>query len=515
MSRPDCGHETDGPLRRTCCHLLDHGELDFYWRFTGQGVAYDLICVHCQKNLDGVEANLRTTCLECFEAMRNRGDRSGFVGQPGIVERESSLSFRHSTVRLSGSLEGRILDIQPVPSLDRNLWIAITQAGQLYRLDLDDQSFVPLCRLSGSNVDLAADVSLTLSTNGRMAAVVNTRGRHGVVVDLDSGKQTMPLDRGDYHEEHCNFPVAFFENQGRLLLVHGTDWNRLEISDPATGTRFTERSPTSYQQGQERPEHYLDYFHCGLTVSPNQQYIADNGWVWHPVGVVATWSLTRWLHENVWESEDGKSKKDLCGRDFWDGPLCWVGDKRLAVWGLGDEDGAMIAAVRIFNVESGEEERWFPGPKENLIFDRYLFSLDKEEGTSVWDVDTGERLLRESSFCPLRYHRGTKSFLTIMPDGGFLISQLAGRTVKPDWLTWNGGTVVCLAQAIRVERAFERLPILADALEDAGCSDADLLQHCRQPGQHARSCWVVDIVLENDVSMRGKCTNRAKATPEQ
>jgi hypothetical protein len=64
--------------------------------------------------------------------------------------------------------------------------------------------------------------------------------------------------------------------------------------------------------------------------------------------------------------------------------------------------------------------------------------------------------------------------------------------IPPSWLT---ATVKQLAQAIYEERAFDRLPILADALEDAGCDNADILNHCRQPGVHVRGCWVVDLVL--------------------
>jgi len=62
----------------------------------------------------------------------------------------------------------------------------------------------------------------------------------------------------------------------------------------------------------------------------------------------------------------------------------------------------------------------------------------------------------------------------------------------PAWLT---GAVLSLATAIYDERAFDRLPILADALEDAGCTNADILNHCRQPGDHVRGCWCVDLVL--------------------
>ncbi len=65
-------------------------------------------------------------------------------------------------------------------------------------------------------------------------------------------------------------------------------------------------------------------------------------------------------------------------------------------------------------------------------------------------------------------------------------------TSPPAWLT---PTVFSLAQGIYADRAFDRLPILADALEDAGCDSADILNHCRQPGEHVRGCWAVDLVL--------------------
>jgi hypothetical protein len=62
----------------------------------------------------------------------------------------------------------------------------------------------------------------------------------------------------------------------------------------------------------------------------------------------------------------------------------------------------------------------------------------------------------------------------------------------PAWIT---ETAVALAAGIYADRALDRLPILADALEDAGCDHPDVLSHCRGPGAHARGCWVVDGVL--------------------
>jgi hypothetical protein len=68
--------------------------------------------------------------------------------------------------------------------------------------------------------------------------------------------------------------------------------------------------------------------------------------------------------------------------------------------------------------------------------------------------------------------------------------------VDPSWLAWNGGTVPRLAQAIYEEKRFADLPVLADALEEAGCTNADILDHCRGPRPHVRGCWAVDLILE-------------------
>jgi hypothetical protein len=67
--------------------------------------------------------------------------------------------------------------------------------------------------------------------------------------------------------------------------------------------------------------------------------------------------------------------------------------------------------------------------------------------------------------------------------------------VAPAVLAWGDRTVVRMARAIYDERDFGRLPILADALLDAGCDDEALIGHCRSGGPHARGCWALDLVL--------------------
>jgi hypothetical protein len=62
----------------------------------------------------------------------------------------------------------------------------------------------------------------------------------------------------------------------------------------------------------------------------------------------------------------------------------------------------------------------------------------------------------------------------------------------PAWLT---STVRAMARGMYEGREFSAMPILADALQDAGCESEELLGHCRGPGPHVRGCWVVDLVL--------------------
>ncbi|HEY7159580.1 MAG TPA: hypothetical protein VH575_36875 [Gemmataceae bacterium] len=68
-------------------------------------------------------------------------------------------------------------------------------------------------------------------------------------------------------------------------------------------------------------------------------------------------------------------------------------------------------------------------------------------------------------------------------------------TLDPSWLTWHDGLLVSMARQMYDSRDFTDMPILADALEEAGCTDQDILGHCRSGREHVRGCWVVDLVL--------------------
>ncbi|HYT91972.1 MAG TPA: hypothetical protein VEL76_24875 [Gemmataceae bacterium] len=78
-----------------------------------------------------------------------------------------------------------------------------------------------------------------------------------------------------------------------------------------------------------------------------------------------------------------------------------------------------------------------------------------------------------------------------------ILRDMFGNPFRPGTHTaaWRTSTVVALAQAACDARDWAALPVLADALEDAGCTDTAILDHLRSPRPHARGCWVVDLVL--------------------
>jgi hypothetical protein len=79
-----------------------------------------------------------------------------------------------------------------------------------------------------------------------------------------------------------------------------------------------------------------------------------------------------------------------------------------------------------------------------------------------------------------------------------LLREIAGNPFRPVPFepSWRTTDVMLLARGIYVDRAFDRMPILADALQDAGCDNDTVLTHCRDTAlMHVRGCWVVDLVL--------------------
>ena len=122
-------------------------------------------------------------------------------------------------------------------------------------------------------------------------------------------------------------------------------------------------------------------------------------------------------------------------------------------------------------------------------------------------VEAVDALLEDPEYGTQEEERGPNEFLTAVSSVLGLPGRQAARTAllreivgypfrpvecSPHWRT---DTVLALARQMYESRDFTAMPILADALQDAGCEDATILDHCRRGGEHVRGCWVADLVL--------------------
>jgi hypothetical protein len=135
-----------------------------------------------------------------------------------------------------------------------------------------------------------------------------------------------------------------------------------------------------------------------------------------------------------------------------------------------------------------EDERFFD------LDQTVLDAADAPAWAAEWSVDHGSDYGR----CPLRVIVATQRALGTAEGNAQadLVRCVFGNPFRPVSLdpAWRTPAVLHLAQAI-YDRAFDQLPILADALEEAGCTSRDVLDHCRGPGPHVRGCWAVDLLL--------------------
>ncbi|WP_439627597.1 hypothetical protein [Gemmata sp.] len=119
----------------------------------------------------------------------------------------------------------------------------------------------------------------------------------------------------------------------------------------------------------------------------------------------------------------------------------------------------------------------------------------EEQAEAVWVVSAVEQLLslHEVERQSIRASVGTVP----TPRYTALYRDIFGNPFRPVAFApdWRTSTAVALAREMYESRDFSAMPILADALQDAGCDSEEILNHCRGSGPHVRGCWVVDLVL--------------------
>jgi hypothetical protein len=274
---------------------------------------------------------------------------------------------------------------------------------------------------------------LHASGSARFAAVVNDYGRLGEVIDLRAGQVTMSLDNGGGHADTVPFSLAFALHHGEDVVIHRTDWNRLDVSEAASGRLLTARESACYRAGEPRPGHYLDYFHGALYLSPDGARIFDDGWVWQPAGIPMAWELAAWLDGNAWESEDGPTQVDFCWLEDWNRAFTWIGSHRVAIEDTGDDETP--ACTRLFDLtqaaspgpgrtRQAAEIAVLHGPEGRFFSDGTTLLSSGQDGLSLWDPLTGTRTEFTPGFTPAYYHPAARE-LVELSDGKIRRAQHA------------------------------------------------------------------------------------------
>ncbi|MFC5405889.1 hypothetical protein [Cohnella soli] len=313
-----------------------------------------------------------------------------------------------------------IADIHPVKNKE-NTFLILTGNRRVLELNSRSGACIELFRIDDEAILFDQQVSVLASERAELVAVFNTYGRNGIIIESRTQTVVMQFNRDDYHFEQTIFPIAFVPRGDQTLLIHGTKWNRLDITNPITGEVLTNRSDPTFQMIDYEPvssEHYLDYFRGQLLVSPDNRWIVDNGWEWHPVGCVTGWNIPQWL-ENEWESEDGVSKKELWGlKEDWNDPMCWISRNEIGLVGrhnsdMLEEDEPYDARFhfRRVNVETGAIAIEFPISRGHLIYDDYLFVSSQEIGFQVYNLQTGELQFENREISIDNYHHKSKEFI--------------------------------------------------------------------------------------------------------
>jgi hypothetical protein len=119
---------------------------------------------------------------------------------------------------------------------------------------------------------------------------------------------------------------------------------------------------------------------------------------------------------------------------------------------------------------------------------------------ALYSVEKGEELLANLVGVARIETGRLGSSVQLWKNMGDLLLDIFGNPfhpaqIDPAWLRWHEGLLVSMARQMYESRDFTHMPILTDALEEASCNNADILIHCRQPGEHVRGCWIVDLLL--------------------
>lgn len=286
--------------------------------------------------------------------------------------------------------------------------IIVCKSGKIFLFDCEALSNSYLTMLPFASYKL----NLQLYSFLDYVCIVQKNGIEGVVLNLSNLKYHKNLIRGDYCADVSPFPIAIYSKDNQNFLIHGTDWNRLDITNLGTDELVTNRI-VEY----ETNSNYFDYFHGSLFVSPNSKLFISSGWVWQPYEVITLYSIENFLKE--FELSHKQINFEETSGYNWERPICWIDNKTLGISYNKKEDGetkgdipSQIVFVDVLEnkIVNRIEFKGFAlseyGEVEGtLFFDKtknHFIGLNKQNGLLITDID-GKEIFRDKTLTSHKY----------------------------------------------------------------------------------------------------------------
>lgn len=191
-----------------------------------------------------------------------------------------------------------------------------------------------------------------------------------------------------------------------------------------------------------------------------------------------------------------------------------------AEWLSSSDPAAMLRFLNTpQSIDGRPWSKWFPSDRKLGLFAVAccrLANYAKEEDISLWENHgfPGDGGIRRTSTIEWAVSwAGDEGRSVSREKRAALLRDIFGNPWKPVTLhrrkwkdfarlpgeeyveTWTNLTILSIAQTIYDERSFDRMPVLADSLEEVGCHEEELLRHLREDRGHVRGCWVLDLLL--------------------
>jgi hypothetical protein len=315
---------------------------------------------------------------------------------------------------ISFHLENEKLLFADLLNRDELKLILICESGNVYLYNLSDDSK----RLILNHFPLLAYPLKIYSFENYVCFTEQTRS-NGLVIETDKGYQKI-LKRDDYSVKYTYWSIAFFKRNDQTFLIHGTDWNRLDITCLETDKLLTDRI-VDY----DTKTNYLDYFHSSLLVSPDFKHFTSNGWIWHPYGEITIYSV-----EDFLKNFENSHKLVRITDNFYDlesdRPLCWIDDQTLGIGfnqKIADADKKEYPSEIIFydivkneilkRIEFNGFSLSYDGDVSGELYfqaDKQVFiGLNTKSGILISDIN-GKELARNSNFNSYKYSPKHKLF---------------------------------------------------------------------------------------------------------